>query len=89
MSIFDFWRRKKPQAAPAITDPVLLALTNARCPDCNGESFACGPQVGRFQDIICIGCHQKFCVAPFDNGWLGPLFFAKRIGTRVAEPVRQ
>lgn len=78
MRILDLFRRKKQPAS----DPVLAALTKGRCPDCNGDMFYAGPQGGLAQNIQCANksCGSKFNVAPFDNGFCGPLFLAQRIG---------
>jgi hypothetical protein len=54
-------------------------LADGKCPDCPSQEFYMGPHGGASQNITCTRCSSKFCVAPFDDGWLGTPMMAVRI----------
>jgi hypothetical protein len=59
-----------------MNDPAIFAaLSDNRCPDCNGSNWRPGPRGGLAQNIECRSCLARFNVTRFD----GTLVFAERI----------
>src|SRR4051812_20281714 len=54
---------------------------NEECPDCGGFIFRPGPRGGLSQNIECVGCGSRFCIARAIGNWPPPMLiiFAERI----------
>src|SRR5580658_4863552 len=75
---------------PKPNDAVFDAIANRHvCPDCGGDKFTTGPSGGMSQNIKCsnLECGSEFCVAPFEDGWLGEPMFVKRTNRSEADSV--
>jgi hypothetical protein len=77
---FKFWTWFTPKETTPV-DPLIQALAYDRiCPDCKGSTFTMGPKGGMSQNIKCTNpqCGAEFCVAPFEDAWIGPPMYVER-----------